>query len=515
MVQTLWDSITEFLAGGDKRTAALQEGIRENVTPFVPPNLRKPLGLLAEMNPVQDIYRAGGNVRGGNYVDAGIDTAIAAAPVVGGVLGRVGAKQVADTGGDAARAAMDTLLGGAPGRSASAVDTFAARMNQPGPVPDMQIFAGPKAKTADLSAMRRAEEMLDIGADRDEVWQQTGWFRGPDGQMRFEIDDRNIGLRSPEEAAAIGEDMRAQSASMISGINEKNANLKIQPDLFPAQLRAAHGDLRREADKMRKEANSVFGPDSRHDAVGQRAQYAVTGDLAENYPDLMRQTIVRTGDRLDGYRGMYNEARGQLDVDRGLYNPSDKRSTLLHELQHGVQAQEDFARGANESIAMQIKNEADAKIPAINQRLANISKAKQAAEDAGDVSLARNADVEYRKAMREKEELLDAAMEDPFDVYRRVAGEVEARNVQARRDMTPAERRATPPWVTQDILDEEQIVRYLNGRQALYADRQGAASKLAELGLGVGGTAVAGLLATQQSEQQREDEIRQYLGGLL
>ncbi len=27
------------------------------------------------------------------------------------------------------------------------------------------------------------------GADRDTIWQQTGWFRGPDGRWRFEIDD--------------------------------------------------------------------------------------------------------------------------------------------------------------------------------------------------------------------------------------------------------------------------------------------------------------------------------------
>src|SRR6056297_1212277 len=121
MVRTLWDSITEFIAGGDDRTAALQEGIRENVTPFVPPNLREPLGLLAEVNPIQDMYRAGGKMRGGDYVGAGVDTAIAATPIVGGVLGRVGAGQIADTAGDASRAAMDTLLGGAPGRSASAV----------------------------------------------------------------------------------------------------------------------------------------------------------------------------------------------------------------------------------------------------------------------------------------------------------------------------------------------------------------------------------------------------------
>jgi hypothetical protein len=51
------------------------------------------------------------------------------------------------------------------------------------------------------------------------------------------------------------------------------------------------------------------------------------------------------------------------------------------------------------------------------------------------------------------------AVDDPFDVYRRSAGEVEARNVQSRMNMTPAERRATPPWLTQDVPDEMQIVR--------------------------------------------------------
>jgi len=106
MVRTLWDSITEFIAGGDDRTAALQEGIRENVTPFVPPNLREPLGLLAEVNPIQDMYRGGGKMRGGDYVGAGVDTAIAATPLVSGVLGRVGAGQIADTAGDASRAAL-------------------------------------------------------------------------------------------------------------------------------------------------------------------------------------------------------------------------------------------------------------------------------------------------------------------------------------------------------------------------------------------------------------------------
>lgn len=45
-----------------------------------------------------------------------------------------------------------------------------------------------------------------------------------------------------------------------------------------------------------------------------------------------------------------------------------------------------------------------------------------------------------------------------FDTYQRLAGEVEARNVQKRMDFSADERRQTPPWQTQDIEDEYQII---------------------------------------------------------
>ena len=46
------------------------------------------------------------------------------------------------------------------------------------------------------------------------------------------------------------------------------------------------------------------------------------------------------------------------------------------------------------------------------------------------------------------------------DTYRRLAGEVEARNVQARQHMTPQERRGLAPWWTEDVPREDQIVRF-------------------------------------------------------
>ena len=48
----------------------------------------------------------------------------------------------------------------------------------------------------------------------------------------------------------------------------------------------------------------------------------------------------------------------------------------------------------------------------------------------------------------------------PFEQYERLSGEVEARNVQTRLNMTPAERRATPPWKTEDVPRSEQILKF-------------------------------------------------------
>ncbi|WP_196301241.1 hypothetical protein, partial [Streptococcus pneumoniae] len=43
-------------------------------------------------------------------------------------------------------------------------------------------------------------------------------------------------------------------------------------------------------------------------------------------------------------------------------------------------------------------------------------------------------------------------------LYRRLAGEAEARLVQKRMDLSPEERRARPPWLDYDVPEEQQIV---------------------------------------------------------
>lgn len=46
------------------------------------------------------------------------------------------------------------------------------------------------------------------------------------------------------------------------------------------------------------------------------------------------------------------------------------------------------------------------------------------------------------------------------DEYRRLAGEVEARAVEARADLTREQRRARAPWLDYDVPEAQQIVRH-------------------------------------------------------
>lgn len=53
-------------------------------------------------------------------------------------------------------------------------------------------FAGRGASTADRSALQQAETLALQGVDNETIRQQTGWYKGMDGQWRYEIDDSQM-----------------------------------------------------------------------------------------------------------------------------------------------------------------------------------------------------------------------------------------------------------------------------------------------------------------------------------
>lgn len=208
----------------------------------------------------------------------------------------------------------------------------------------LNIFAGPTAKTADHAALAKAQELAGAGANRDDVWNQTGWFTGPDGKWRFEIDD---------------------SGAQLAGVTALD-----KPSLFG----------------RRGEPTSATFSGLDHRALDEA--YGQSPMIYGKYGP----GITESGSHIpsaDPNFAPYLEVQGPTS--------QDARSIALHERQHDIQGREGFANGGQ--------------------------------------------------------------LTGPED-YRRLAGEVEARNVQSRMNMTAAERRAKAPWLTQDVPDDQQIVRY-------------------------------------------------------
>lgn len=109
--------------------------------------------------------------------------------------------QVMKPVGDALTSAEDYLGGGAleltgsPALAAAAA-TIPSALMELNPVgkankaaTKMDIFAGKKAKNANLEQMEAAQELANRGMDRDTIWKETGWFQDVDNQWKWEIDD--------------------------------------------------------------------------------------------------------------------------------------------------------------------------------------------------------------------------------------------------------------------------------------------------------------------------------------
>lgn len=116
-------------------------------------------------------------------------------------------------------------------------------------------------------------------------------------------------------------------------------------------------------------------------------------------------------------------------------------SILNHEIQHAIQSIEGFDRGGSPRL---VRGE-------IKKRLAEVTKQIRQLRAEGKEDEA--------KAIVEKNRGLYNAYtkNDDYNSYKSLAGEVEARNVQERMNMTPEERRKTLAESTEDVARKDQI----------------------------------------------------------
>jgi len=219
------------------------------------------------------------------------------------------------------------------------------------------IFGGWLAKTANIERLTRASDMANGGFTPEEIWKETGWFKGADDKWKFEIPDDASRVTDKTIDALTQREWRGSKAGPAGEILEHPELYKAYPELQNIDTYVDYG---------------VNYPSS-------------SGRYDKGWP----------GDAK--YFGRSPQINMELNA---LAGPEGPRSIMLHELQHPIQDIEGFAKGGSP-------------------------------DDFGG-----------------------------FGGYRRLAGEVEARNVQGRRRMTDEQRRAIPPWVTQDTPIEQQHMRF-------------------------------------------------------
>lgn len=175
-----------------------------------------------------------------------------------------------------------------------------AGMAAPTPVQEV-TFGGEKAAAVTggpgVSA-DTAKQMASQGKDADTIFSSTGWYRAPDGAWKFVI---------PDEGA------------------------KLNPTAFTT---LTDGEMRLKPSKEPLTLAGIFS----HPA------------LFKAYPNLANATVepVSDSDAMRGILGGYNPVANKISIAPA--KGQDITSTILHELQHGIQKAEDFAAGGNSAM---------------------------------------------------------------------------------------------------------------------------------------------------------------------
>lgn len=235
----------------------------------------------------------------------------------------------------------------------------------------------------------------------------TGWERGADGKWRYEMPD--VVLRDPKEW------VNKKTLTLSDIVEKPNDLFKEYPELFDAYPELKDMKII----KGRAKNGGVF------------YNNAITLNLGD-----IREAI-----------------KYDLDTHYKLANNSLKK-TLVHEIQHYIQEQEGFAQGGNSEMIVD-KNALDA---IAKLRAEKDAVAKEFYAMSPEEQQRRKYEINNRyNDLTKQIERLEKSSRIGYDGYNRLSGEVEARNVSARLNMTPEERRKSLAESTEDVARKDQL----------------------------------------------------------
>jgi len=272
----------------------------------------------------------------------------------------------------------------------------------------LRMFAGPMSETADKAMLSQAKKMEGAGSDRNAIWEETGWFRDKDKKWKYEISDRDAEFDFQELKGT-------QNVELNKALNHK--------ELFKAY------------------------PWLENTPIGKK---------------FMGSTL-----------GTFNRDNKNISVSPVSDDPL---STVLHEIQHAIQEHEGFAKGASPtkfylSDSARELTEDELDIMKAWRSWAELKNGNPSAsyekwemdykESGGSVPFDLSKLPTHQEQIDdliEGERVYSGVLERadyPDIAYHLTPGEVEARNVQARKNMKPLSRAEVPPWETIDVNESD------------------------------------------------------------
>jgi hypothetical protein len=243
--------------------------------------------------------------------------------------------------------------------------------------------------------------MEKAGATPEAIWQETGNYKAPDAAWRQEIPDNLATLRGA-----------GKFESVIMNAYDRGVKATEGQRAFYQPYTTKVGDV------------------------------LSHGILQEAYPELMSIETQMTP-KGSGNRGMLSiddVGKQILHVNENL-PAKQAESTMLHELQHAIQEKENFGRGGSSELVVK---EANAEAEKIAKKLNELKYGSQEYEKL------------YEQFVKARKNI---TVDQANEMYRRLAGEAEARATQKRQNLTSQQRRAEFPERSYDVPISELIVR--------------------------------------------------------
>ena len=323
--------------------------------------------------------------------------------------------------------------------------------------------------TIRLDNLAVARDMEKAGKDAKDIKLATGWERGAEGKWRYEILDlKYFGKGDAGYKKARGKQSWSKELDSLSD------------RIFNGEELSAEEKKRFE--ELAKEEEN-FKTDYLNREKPYLSDWVENDELFKAYPDLKRVQIVFTDQMPENIGGIYKDSENTIIVNTNYVD--NISSVLAHEVQHAIQYIEGFAKGGSEESVQDLFDRVHSEYMARVWADELKEKAKEIGEYYNQTAVYDALVNDYKgfeDYMPNKEERIkgfnyfvrgyaDRSLDNLIEKFRadervsinshneymKLAGEVEARNVQSRLGMSADERRRSLAIETEDVERKDQI----------------------------------------------------------